>query len=627
MKKLWLYPALLLIIFSIPHNMMTPIGVSDSQLRGLVQPANDMQRIYGVNIAPAIYELVDAAEYLSYVQKLTENGSRSIFRYTAIPGSNNELARNWLVEKMMEVSSGRIEIELIGDYMNIVGRLPGYLPSNDNPVFVVSAHYDTVEMSPGANDDASGIAVLLELSRIMSLYEWPLDIYFVAFNGAHALQEIEIPVPGRLQGSPEVAEAFQSAGIDILAMYDVNTILRQNTYAPDSEALLLAYNNLGENYYHVSQYWAELGKSMAAIYGSDIVSPIPSDTFSHWTKSDHIKFIQAGYSSVVLAFESGFQYDNAYHTPQDVWSWSQYDFFLGSETTALIGASMAYTMGRAYGEDTQLFDREEVDGSRVLRYYFPISIATTINITSRWYGGPATFVMYAPNGAILGTANYSTSHPWEFTQVFSSYVMQKGLYRLDIINAGSHMLGVDTYAGFQTDMNGNGITDRDEYWLESALFQSDSDFDNVSDALEIIYGTDSESADSDNDTLPDAWELERGLDPTDPTDANDDSDGDSLTNAQEYYYGTDIFDTDSDSDGMPDYWEVSHGLNPLFDDANEDADNDRYTNLQEYQRGSDPSEAEVEPIPFTWVAIPSAAVILLGIGVYIVRREWVYRQE
>jgi hypothetical protein len=618
MRKLWLIPILLLLILSVPHSASTATSTNDPQLNDQMATSSGLLRVYGVNLAPQIYELVSPSNYLSYVQKLTENGSRDIFMYNVIPGSNNEKARNWLVQEMKEVSNDRIEIELVGEYMNIVGRLPGYLPGNNNPVFVVSAHYDTVENSPGANDDASGIAALLELSRIMSLYEWPLDIYFIAFNGAHALQEIQVPTPGRLQGSPEVAAAFQSAGINILAMYDVNTILRQNLYAPDNEALFLAYNNLGSSLYHVSQYWADLGKSMAALYAHDIVRTVPSDAFSQWTKSDHIKFVQAGYDSVILAFESGFQYDATYHTPQDVWSRGEYQYFLGSETTALIGASIAYTMGRAYGQDTRLFDSGEANAGRVLRYYFPITIATTLNITSRWYGSSATFVLYAPSGAILETSVYTTGHPWEPAQVLTPYVTQKGLYRLDIINTGDSIMGVDTYVGYQTDSDGNGIVDRNEYWLDTALFQADSDSDGLSDAMEIILGTNRNAVDTDGDTLPDNWEVEKGLDPTNFADAFEDPDSDNLTNAQEYFYGLEPFNADSDSDLMPDGWEIAHGLNPLVDDAEGNPDGDKYTNVEEYLRGSDPQIPDDVGIPLSVIFLPSGAIIFVAIAVLIV---------
>lgn len=104
--------------------------------------------------------------------------------------------------------------------------------------------------------------------------------------------------------------------------------------------------------------------------------------------------------------------------------------------------------------------------------------------------------------------------------------------------------------------------------------------------------------DTDGDGMPDGFEVMdafgniymdvfgKSLDPTDPTDADDDADNDGLTNLQEYlvenqFYGvhpsqfSSLYDSlvwdyssnpfmiDSDGDGMPDGWETMHGLQPM----------------------------------------------------------------
>ena len=72
---------------------------------------------------------------------------------------------------------------------------------------------------------------------------------------------------------------------------------------------------------------------------------------------------------------------------------------------------------------------------------------------------------------------------------------------------------------------------------------------------------------------------------------------------------------------MIDSWELEHGLNPLVDDADEDPDADKYTNYEEFLRGTDPMVAEyVESPIILWIAVPSAAVVLLGAAVYVYRR-------
>ncbi|MCK5389608.1 MAG: M28 family peptidase, partial [Candidatus Thorarchaeota archaeon] len=217
MRNLRFISVIFMLAILIPNTVSTNSISDEPQIVELMEPADSLQRIYGVDISQEIFEAVDQNRYRSYVQDFTANGSRHVYTARDIAGSDNEISHHWLVNKMAELSDDRLEIEIIGEYMNIVGRLPGYLPGN-NPVFVISAHYDTMPLCPGANDDGSGIAAVLELLGIMSQYEWPLDIYFIAFNGANALYEQLIPVPGLFQGSPEVAEAFNDAGIEILAL-------------------------------------------------------------------------------------------------------------------------------------------------------------------------------------------------------------------------------------------------------------------------------------------------------------------------------------------------------------------------------------------------------------------------
>jgi hypothetical protein len=64
-----------------------------------------------------------------------------------------------------------------GPYCNIEGSCG---PVETEPAWVVIAHYDTVMNSPGANDNGSGIAVMLETARILASMDNPPPVYFVA---------------------------------------------------------------------------------------------------------------------------------------------------------------------------------------------------------------------------------------------------------------------------------------------------------------------------------------------------------------------------------------------------------------------------------------------------------------
>jgi hypothetical protein len=65
---------------------------------------------------------------------------------------------------------------------NVVATLEGTDPDS-NAEFIVSAHYDTVRKSPGANDDGSGVASVLAVANACSKYSFNHTIRFICFSG------------------------------------------------------------------------------------------------------------------------------------------------------------------------------------------------------------------------------------------------------------------------------------------------------------------------------------------------------------------------------------------------------------------------------------------------------------
>jgi aminopeptidase YwaD len=65
-------------------------------------------------------------------------------------------------------------------YNNVVGRLTGSEPNL--PTLLVGAHFDTVSATPGADDNGSGVAVLLEVARHAAGLEPRRPLEFVGFN-------------------------------------------------------------------------------------------------------------------------------------------------------------------------------------------------------------------------------------------------------------------------------------------------------------------------------------------------------------------------------------------------------------------------------------------------------------
>ncbi|TFG30019.1 M28 family peptidase [Candidatus Thorarchaeota archaeon] len=597
MRRLWVCVFLGLMILVQPvysEGVLSPVETTLPAAQDIVR------RIYGENIADEIYEDLTTPQYTALVAKFTENGSRYIFDARSASLGVNYLSRLYLIQELEAASNGRIEVDVVGNHFNVVGRLPGYLPG-DHPVIVVSAHYDSAELSPGANEDGSGIAVVLSLARMLSKYEWPLDIYFIAFNARNAF----IPI----SGSPEVASYFQVLDIDILTMYNVDTILLPDPDGAFNEQIQIGYYDDGQIGYHTGQYWAEMTQMISNNHGAGVITAVPHTSFGLWGGSDHISFFNRGFSGITCLFESGSEADGSSSTPADMWTNADFDFFLGREATCAIGASIAFTMSRRYGSPTIIESDFSNGPGQFEMVQFVISTPTVVNITSRWFGGSSTFYLVDSDFNLIDVNAFPNASAWESTEIFNEQLTTKGLYFLFAENTHYGSVGYEVSITFDSDIDGNGILDKNEYWLPQSYFTSDQDDDGVSDAEEIFHGTDVNNVDSDGDTMDDRFEIEMGFNPTDPSDGNEDADNDGLTNAQEYSGGLNPFSKDTDNDKIDDLWELTYGLNPLVNDADLDLDGDSITNLEEYKAGTNPSVSDAVMNPLIWLALPVVVVI------------------
>lgn len=71
-----------------------------------------------------------------------------------------------------------------GKTANVIAMLKG--TENPNLIYVVSSHYDSVAIGPGADDDTSGTAALLETARLLADAPLPATVVFASFTGEEA---------------------------------------------------------------------------------------------------------------------------------------------------------------------------------------------------------------------------------------------------------------------------------------------------------------------------------------------------------------------------------------------------------------------------------------------------------
>ena len=109
---------------------------------------------------------------------------------------------------------------------NVMATLKGSDP-NDDRVFIISAHVDSRALdvmntkidAPGANDDGSGVAAVIELARIMSQKSFPSTIIFVAVSGEEQ----------GLKGAAYLAEKAKKENWNLVAMLNNDMIGNSNS--------------------------------------------------------------------------------------------------------------------------------------------------------------------------------------------------------------------------------------------------------------------------------------------------------------------------------------------------------------------------------------------------------------
>lgn len=158
------------------------------------------------NISTMLAE-VSASQLEQTVKKLVAFHTRHTLSDTLSKTIGIGAARNWIkteFEKYSAASGNRLQVSFdtftqAADgrrittpviLKNVMAILPGTDP-NDKRMLMVSGHYDSrvtdvmnaKDFSPGANDDASGVALTMEMCRIMSKQSFNCTLVFVAMVG------------------------------------------------------------------------------------------------------------------------------------------------------------------------------------------------------------------------------------------------------------------------------------------------------------------------------------------------------------------------------------------------------------------------------------------------------------
>ncbi len=148
---------------------------------------------------------LDGARMKQTVEKLVSFGTRHTLSDTTSPTRGIGAARKWIFDEMTRIaatSSGRMTVAYQSsmqknvrtknepvEMINVVATIRGTV--DPDRIYIASGHYDSINSdvmnatldAPGADDDASGVAVIMELARVLSQHPLEATVMLVAVQG------------------------------------------------------------------------------------------------------------------------------------------------------------------------------------------------------------------------------------------------------------------------------------------------------------------------------------------------------------------------------------------------------------------------------------------------------------
>lgn len=258
-----------------------------------------------------------AARLMGHVGVLAvEIGERNPFRPQGLEAAAEYIRRVWseqgfaVREETLEAGGPR--------YVNLVVELAG--SSRPEEVVLVGAHYDSLIGTAGANDNATGVAVLLEMPGALRRTPPARTLRFVAFAN-------EEPPFFKTEGmgSRLHARNARRRGEQIVAMISLETLgyyseapgsqhypFPFGAFYPERGNFLAVVGNLASRWLVVEFLRHFMAGSDFPVEGAALFPWIPGVDWS-----DHWSFWKEGYPAVMLTDTAPYRYPH-YHSPDDL---------------------------------------------------------------------------------------------------------------------------------------------------------------------------------------------------------------------------------------------------------------------------------------------------------------------
>ena len=230
-------------------------------------------------------------------------------RDAAHPENLNRAAQH--IHTLFSLTSPRVREQVYTadgiDYRNVIAR---YGPE-EGPMLVVGAHYDAYGEYPGADDNASGAVVLLEIARLLDQASVKRPVELVAFSTE------EPPYYGTSNmGSAVHAKDLRERGVELLGMICLEMVGFYADIQPYPDAMLKSLYPKHGNFIGVIGRWEDRHLVRFLKKGfKDVALPIQSCTMP-MEDSDHRNYWRQNYRAIMVT-DTAMVRNKNYHTKDD----------------------------------------------------------------------------------------------------------------------------------------------------------------------------------------------------------------------------------------------------------------------------------------------------------------------
>ena len=244
-----------------------------------------------------------------------EIGERNVFRPRSLHAAADYIRGEWAAMGYQVAAQSYLAEGIQSENLEIT--LPG--KTKPSEIILIGAHYDSVRGSPGANDNASGVAALLEIGRVFARFTPERSVRLVAFVN----EEPPFFYWGQM-GSMIYAKAARARGDDIRLMVSLE-MLGCYSEEPGSQSypplLRFFYPDRGNFVAFVSNFRSRKPlQRLVEAFRTHCDFPVESlatlEVVPGVAWSDHLSFWRQGYPALMVTDTAFYRYAY-YHTALD----------------------------------------------------------------------------------------------------------------------------------------------------------------------------------------------------------------------------------------------------------------------------------------------------------------------